>query len=49
MVHASVVHINLLHAYFILCVESARQFAESRVGQAEPSVRALDLMAGSVN
>ncbi|KAE8654466.1 ARF guanine-nucleotide exchange factor GNOM [Hibiscus syriacus] len=29
--------------------DAARQFAESRVGQAERSVRALDLMAGSVD
>ncbi|KAF5727849.1 ARF guanine-nucleotide exchange factor GNOM [Tripterygium wilfordii] len=39
----------LLPANYILCVDAARQFAESRVGQAERSVRALDLMSGSVN
>lgn len=33
---------------FVLCVDAARQFAESRVGQAERSVRALDLMANSM-
>ncbi|GAB2297173.1 hypothetical protein Dimus_031286 [Dionaea muscipula] len=33
---------------FILCVDTARQFAESRVGQADRSIRALDLMAGCV-
>lgn len=40
---------HLLPANYILCTDAARQFAESRVGQAERSVRALDLMAGSVN
>ena len=40
---------HLLPANYVLCVETSRQFAESRVGQAERSVRALDLMAGSVN
>ncbi|KAK7290146.1 hypothetical protein RIF29_04360 [Crotalaria pallida] len=39
---------HLLPANFVLCIDTARQFAESRVGQAERSVRALDLMAGSV-
>lgn len=40
---------HLLPANYALCVDTSRQFAESRVGQAERSVRALDLMAGSVN
>lgn len=40
---------HLLPANYVLCVDSARQFAESRVGQAERSVRALDLMADSVH
>ncbi|KAF7831043.1 ARF guanine-nucleotide exchange factor GNOM-like [Senna tora] len=40
---------HLLPANYVLCVDAARQFAESRIGQAERSVRALDLMAGSVN
>ncbi|XP_028776157.1 ARF guanine-nucleotide exchange factor GNOM [Neltuma alba] len=40
---------HLLPANYVLCVEAARHFAESRVGQAERSVRALDLMAGSVD
>lgn len=39
---------HLLPANYVLCVDAARQFSESRVGQAERSVRALDLMAGSV-
>ncbi|KAF2299152.1 hypothetical protein GH714_030818 [Hevea brasiliensis] len=40
---------HLLPANYVLCVDAARQFAESRVAQAERSVRALDLMAGSVD
>ncbi|XP_007045997.2 PREDICTED: ARF guanine-nucleotide exchange factor GNOM isoform X1 [Theobroma cacao] len=40
---------HLLPANYGLCVDAARQFAESRVGQAERSVRALDLMSGSVD
>ncbi|GLU09481.1 hypothetical protein SLE2022_334170 [Rubroshorea leprosula] len=40
---------HLLPANYVLCVDAARQFAEARVGQAERSVRALDLMAGSVD
>ncbi|KAJ4964654.1 hypothetical protein NE237_016503 [Protea cynaroides] len=40
---------HLSPANYIVCVDTARQFAESRVGQAERSMRALDLMAGSVN
>ncbi|KAL6974672.1 hypothetical protein U1Q18_028853 [Sarracenia purpurea var. burkii] len=39
---------HLLPANYVLCADAARQFAESRVGQADRSVRALDLMAGSV-
>ncbi|XP_057948028.1 ARF guanine-nucleotide exchange factor GNOM isoform X2 [Malania oleifera] len=39
---------HLLPANYVLCIDAARQFAESRVGQAERSIRALDLMAGSV-
>ncbi|GMH15286.1 hypothetical protein Nepgr_017127 [Nepenthes gracilis] len=35
-------------ANFVVCVDTARQFAESRVGQADRSVRALDLITGSV-
>ncbi|XP_059624174.1 ARF guanine-nucleotide exchange factor GNOM-like [Cornus florida] len=38
---------HLLPANFVLCIDAARQFAESRVGQADRSVRALNLMAGS--
>lgn len=40
---------HLLPANYVLCIDSARQFAESRVGQAERSVRALELMSGSVD
>ncbi|KAE9598777.1 hypothetical protein Lal_00022621 [Lupinus albus] len=40
---------HLLPANYVFCIDTARQFAESRVGQAERSVRALDLMAGSVS
>ncbi|KAI3961534.1 hypothetical protein MKX01_001270 [Papaver californicum] len=32
---------------YSLCVDACRQFAESRVGSAERSIHALDLMAGS--
>ncbi|XP_043722514.1 ARF guanine-nucleotide exchange factor GNOM-like [Telopea speciosissima] len=39
---------HLSPANYIVCVDTVRQFAESRVGQAERSMRALDLMAGSV-
>ncbi|XP_010268408.1 PREDICTED: ARF guanine-nucleotide exchange factor GNOM-like [Nelumbo nucifera] len=38
---------HLSPANYILCIDASRQFAESRVGQAERSIRALDLMAGS--
>ncbi|KAI3808657.1 hypothetical protein L1987_24614 [Smallanthus sonchifolius] len=38
---------HLLPANFVLCVNAARQFAESRVGDVKRSVKALDLMAGS--
>ncbi|KAJ8445497.1 hypothetical protein Cgig2_031310 [Carnegiea gigantea] len=40
---------HLLPSNFILCIDAARQFAESRVGQADRSIRALDLMSGSVS
>ncbi|KAL8143627.1 hypothetical protein V2J09_016659 [Rumex salicifolius] len=39
----------LLPSNFSLCVDATRQFAESRVGQVERSVHALDLMGGSVS
>ncbi|KAG8373574.1 hypothetical protein BUALT_Bualt11G0038600 [Buddleja alternifolia] len=39
---------HLSPANFVLCVDAARQFAESRVGQTERSIHAVDLMAGSV-
>ncbi|XP_023730347.1 ARF guanine-nucleotide exchange factor GNOM [Lactuca sativa] len=40
--------VNLIPANFITCVDAARQFAESRVAHADRSVRALDLMSGSI-
>ncbi|KAL1327294.1 hypothetical protein AAHE18_13G291300 [Arachis hypogaea] len=40
---------HLLPANYAFCLDTARRFAESRVGQAERSIRALDVMAGSVN
>ncbi|KAM2069880.1 hypothetical protein ACFX16_001345 [Malus domestica] len=40
---------HLLPTNYALCVDASRQFAESRVGQAERSVCALDLIAGSVD
>ena len=40
---------HILPSNFVLCVDAAKQFAESRVGQVERSVVALDLMAGSIN
>ncbi|XP_019455801.1 PREDICTED: ARF guanine-nucleotide exchange factor GNOM-like isoform X1 [Lupinus angustifolius] len=40
---------HLLPANYVLCVDAAKQFAESRVGEVKRSVVALDLMAGSVN
>ncbi|XP_050940282.1 ARF guanine-nucleotide exchange factor GNOM-like [Cucumis melo] len=40
---------HLLPANYTLCIDASRQFAESRVGQVERSLRALDLMAGSVD
>ncbi|KAF9620524.1 hypothetical protein IFM89_013145 [Coptis chinensis] len=39
---------HLSPANYIFCVDAARQFAESRVGQADRSLRALDLMEGSL-
>ncbi|KAE9615036.1 hypothetical protein Lal_00048107 [Lupinus albus] len=39
---------HLLPANYVLCVDAAKQFAESRVGEVERSVMALDLMVGSV-
>ncbi|KAM0907098.1 hypothetical protein ACQ4PT_016350 [Festuca glaucescens] len=40
---------HLSPANFIVSVEASRQFAESRLGSAERSVHALNLMADSVN
>lgn len=39
---------HLSPANYVLCVNAARQFAESRVGHVDRSVRSLDLMSGSV-
>lgn len=39
---------HLLPSNYVLCVDAARQFAESRVGEVDRSVSALDLIAGSV-
>ncbi|KAL0343856.1 UNVERIFIED_CONTAM: ARF guanine-nucleotide exchange factor GNOM [Sesamum angustifolium] len=39
---------HLSPANYVLCVNAARQFAESRVGHVDRSVKSLDLMAGSV-
>ncbi|KAI7735181.1 hypothetical protein M8C21_028043 [Ambrosia artemisiifolia] len=41
--------INLMPANFTVCVDAARQFAESRVAHADRSIRALDLMSGSIS
>lgn len=40
---------HLSPANFILCVEAARQFADSRLVPGDRSVHALELMAGSVS
>ncbi|KAK0584989.1 hypothetical protein LWI29_021769 [Acer saccharum] len=39
---------NILPSNFILCVDAARQFAESRVGEVDRSVSAIELMGGAV-
>eukprot|EP00249_Psilotum_nudum_P020568 c27761_g1_i1 orf=605-5020(+) len=39
---------HLTQANYVLCLDAARAFAESRVGGIERSLRALDLMAESV-
>lgn len=39
---------HLSPANYVLCIDAARQFAESRIGQADRSVRAVDLMGGSL-
>lgn len=38
----------LLPSNYVLCVDAARQFAESRLGDVDQSVSALDMMAGSI-
>ncbi|KAG6534119.1 ARF guanine-nucleotide exchange factor GNOM-like [Zingiber officinale] len=40
---------HLSPANYVLCIEAARQFAESRVGLTDRAVRALDLMTESMN
>ncbi|KAL3693188.1 hypothetical protein R1sor_006839 [Riccia sorocarpa] len=40
---------HLTPANYVLCLDAARAFAESRVGGIEKSIRALDLLAESVN
>ncbi|KAL3848661.1 hypothetical protein ACJIZ3_010543 [Penstemon smallii] len=39
---------HLSPANYVLCLNAARQFAESRVGFVDRSVKSLDLMAGSI-
>lgn len=39
---------HLLPANYVLCINASRQFAESRVGNVDRSLRSLDLMSGSV-
>ncbi|PKA64977.1 ARF guanine-nucleotide exchange factor GNOM [Apostasia shenzhenica] len=39
---------HLSPANYVLCIEAARQFVESRVGPPDRSVQALDLMAESI-
>ncbi|KAK4371057.1 hypothetical protein RND71_010532 [Anisodus tanguticus] len=39
---------HLSPANYVLCIDAARSFAESRVGPADRPSRAVDLMAGSV-
>ncbi|KAF6160128.1 hypothetical protein GIB67_016564 [Kingdonia uniflora] len=41
--------VHLSPANYILCADASRQFAEFRHGQAERSLHALDLMAGSIS
>ncbi|XP_071913136.1 ARF guanine-nucleotide exchange factor GNOM-like [Coffea arabica] len=40
---------HLSPANYVLCLTAARQFAESRVGNVDQSIRSLDLMAGSLD
>ncbi|XWS40913.1 hypothetical protein CRYUN_Cryun17cG0037000 [Craigia yunnanensis] len=39
---------HLLPSNYVLCVDAAKEFAESRVGEVDRSISALDMMAGSV-
>ncbi|KAF5181919.1 Arf guanine-nucleotide exchange factor gnom [Thalictrum thalictroides] len=40
--------VHLPPANYVLCVDAARQFAESRVGEADRPLCSVDLMAGSI-
>ncbi|KAK8553132.1 hypothetical protein V6N13_089347 [Hibiscus sabdariffa] len=39
---------HLLPSNYVLCVDAAREFAESRVGEIDRSISSIELMAGSV-
>lgn len=39
---------HLTRANYVLCLDAARSFAESRIGTTDRSMRALDLISGSV-
>ncbi|KAK6255969.1 Sec7 domain - like 4 [Theobroma cacao] len=39
---------HLMPSNYVLCVDAAREFAESRVGEVDRSIHSLDMMAGSV-
>ncbi|XVF16673.1 hypothetical protein REPUB_Repub10bG0052600 [Reevesia pubescens] len=39
---------HILPSNYVLCVDAAREFAESRVGEVDRSISALDMMADSV-
>ncbi|XP_038699298.1 ARF guanine-nucleotide exchange factor GNOM-like [Tripterygium wilfordii] len=40
---------HLLPSNYVLCIDAARQFAESRLGEVDRSVIAIDMMATSIN
>ncbi|GMI67421.1 ENDOPLASMIC RETICULUM MORPHOLOGY 1, GNOM-like 1 [Hibiscus trionum] len=39
---------HLLPSNYVLCVDAAREFAESRVGEIDRSISSIEMMAGSV-
>ncbi|KAK1389817.1 ARF guanine-nucleotide exchange factor GNOM-like [Heracleum sosnowskyi] len=39
---------HLMPANYVLCINASKQFAESRVGDVDRSLKSLDLMSGSV-